>query len=159
MHINLSLAEIQCAKLPSYWRSALDQHQLPPGACRVEINEQLVLSGDPTISETLKQLSGLGLDLCINDFGRGHSSLSRLHQLAISSLKIDRTLIQDIETPISADIVKTILDLGRSADMDVIAEGIETATQVERLTELGCQFGQGFGLSTPLSAQAVKAQL
>lgn len=174
IHINLSLAEIQCTKLLSHWQSALERHNLPPGNCRVEVNEQLVLSGDPTISKKLKQLKALGLELCINDFGRGHSSLSRLHQLEISCLKIDRTLIQKISLPKTdvqktdvqnvddagnTDILKTILDLGRSIEVDVIAEGIETVQQIETLTQLGCTFAQGFWLSEPLTTQAIEDRL
>ena len=158
LHVNLSLAEIQCPNLLSYWRSAFSQYQLPPNACRVEVSEQLTLSSDPTITSALAQLKKLGVDLCIDDFGRGHSSLSRLHQLAISSLKIDRTFIQNPGES-GTDIIKTILDLGRSADMEVIAEGIETAQQMSTLAELGCMFGQGFWLSEPMSAQAVQAAL
>ncbi|MEM6449330.1 MAG: EAL domain-containing protein [Cyanobacteria bacterium P01_D01_bin.105] len=172
IHINHSLAEMQSTQLLSHWQSALAAHRLPPDACRVEVNEQLVLSDDPTIRKNIKLLKALGLNLCINDFGRGHSSLSRLHQLEISSLKIDRTLIQQAEiqrTDIektgelgntdesgSADIIKTILDLGRSIDVDVIATGIETAPQLTTLNQLGCKLAQGFWLSRPLTAQAVK---
>ncbi|MFK8182667.1 MAG: putative bifunctional diguanylate cyclase/phosphodiesterase [Phormidesmis sp.] len=159
MHVNLSFAEIQCTKLISHWQAALNQHQLPSGTCRAEVNEQLVLSGDPTISKKLTQLKALGLELCINDFGRGHSSLSRLHQLDISCLKIDRTFTQKSDESGNTDIIKTILDLGRSIDVDVIAEGIETVHQLETLTQLGCTLAQGFWLSEPLTAQAVEAHL
>ena len=159
IHLNLSLSEIQYPKLLSYWESALSQNDLLPSACCAEISEQLTLSNDPTISSVLHQLTALGIQLCINDFGRGHSSLSRLHQLSISSLKIDRTFIQKLDTSSSTDIVKTILDLGYSADIDVIAEGIETLEQIEILTQLGCKLGQGFRLSEPLSAQVVRDSL
>jgi len=159
LHLNLSLIELQCPRLLSHWQSALSKHPLPAQSYRIEINEQLLLSGDPTVYEALQQLNALGLDFCIDDFGRGHSSLSRLHQLSISALKIDRTFIEKLSEPSSRDIVKTILDLGRSADMNVIAEGIETTEQLETLRRLGCQMGQGFWLSKPMSAQAIEAHL
>ena len=159
LHINLSLLEIQCPRLLSHWQSALSKYHLPASACRVEITEQVLLSSDPTVYTSLQQLSVLGIDLCIDDFGRGHSSLSRLHQLSISALKVDRTFIEKLSEPSSWDIVKTILDLGHSADMDVIAEGIETAEQIEMLTRLGCHKAQGFWLARPMSAADISAWL
>ncbi|NJM98406.1 MAG: EAL domain-containing protein [Phormidesmis sp. RL_2_1] len=90
-------------------------------------------------------------------FGRGHSSLSRLHELAVSTLKIDRSFIKDLTG--GADIVKTIVDLGNSTGMNVIAEGIETKSQLAALRALGCRFGQGFWLSEALPAATMDRYL
>lgn len=155
IHINLSLPEIQSHKLLPHWQNALSQYHLNPIVCCAEINEQLLLSEDPAITQTLYQLSEIGINLCINDFGRGPSSLSRLHQLSISSLKIDRAFTQNLAKGNNTDIVRTILDLGRSADIGVIAEGIETKHQLSELVSLGCEFGQGFWLAKPTTADEI----
>ncbi len=79
----------------------------------------------------------------MNDFGAGYSSLNHLHRYPIDTLKIDRPFIQGIaEEKDSAEIVRTILDLARSLEMDVVAEGIETVEQVERLKSVGCRLGK-----------------
>ncbi len=155
IHINLSLSQIMCTELLPQWQTAISEHQLPPSAVQIEIKEQVLLSSDPTIMTVLQRIKDLGIGLCVDDFGQGHSSLSRLHQLNVSTLKIDRTFVKELTSPSGADIVKTIIDLGRSAQMTVIAEGIETPQQMELLLKLGCRLGQGFWLAKPLSAAEV----
>jgi diguanylate cyclase (GGDEF)-like protein len=159
LHINLSSLQIRDAKLFPYWQTMLSQYQLPASAFQIEIDEQVLLSSDPTITAELQQLKALEFGLCIDDFGRGHSSLSRLHQLAVDALKIDRAFIQALATPGGSDIVKTIIDLGRSAQMRVIAGGIESAEQLQLLMALGCEFGQGYWLSAARSATATNLAL
>jgi diguanylate cyclase (GGDEF)-like protein len=159
LHINLSSLQIRDAKLFPYWQTMLSQYQLPASAFQIEIDEQILLSSDPTITAELRQLKALGFGLCVDDFGRGHSSLSRLHQLEVDALKIDRAFIQALATPGGSDIVKTIVDLGRSANMRVIAEGIETAEHLQFLMALGCEFGQGYWLSAARSATATDQAL
>ncbi|NJL90691.1 MAG: EAL domain-containing protein [Coleofasciculaceae cyanobacterium SM2_1_6] len=95
----------------------------------------------------------LGLQLLIDDFGTGYSSLARLHQLPINTLKIDRFFINQMEAQKeSLEIVKTIINLAHDLGMDVIAEGIETSSQLYELQSLGCEYGQGFLFAKPLSA-------
>ncbi|MGC1309466.1 MAG: sensor domain-containing phosphodiesterase [Phormidesmis sp.] len=159
LHINLSLLQIQSSQLVTQWQTNLDKHQLSAAAFQLEIDEQVLLSSDPSITTVLQQLKTLGFGLCVDDFGRGHSSLSRLHQLEVSTLKIDRAFIEELTTPGRSDIVKTIVDLGSSANIAVIAEGIETAAQLETLLSLGCRLGQGFWLSEPLSASTIDEML
>ncbi|MGB3299334.1 MAG: EAL domain-containing protein [Phormidesmis sp.] len=159
MHLNLSLVQIMCIELLPHWEMAIAKHQLPPSAIHIEIKEQVLLSSDPTIMTVLQHLKKLGVGLCVDDFGQGHSSLSRLHQLNISALKIDRTFVKELTAADGADIIKTIIDLGKSAQMKVIAEGIETAAQMALLLKLGCPLGQGFWLAEPLSATEVEQGL
>lgn len=184
LHINLSLLQLRSPQIVSQWRTYLAEYDLPAAAFQLEIEEQILLRDDPTVTQVLHQLKAIGLRFCVDDFGCGHSSLSRLHQLKISTLKIDRSFIKELihtdvraqlnsrnsrskpsldsldQAPISdADIIKTILDLGNSAGMSVIAEGIETAAQLSALVTLGCRFGQGFWLSEALSAEAIDRYL
>ncbi len=177
LHVNLSLLQLRNPQLVSQWRTHLAKYGLPAAAFQLEIEEQILLSDDPTVTQVLHQLKAIGLSFCVDDFGCGHSSLSRLHQLKISTLKIDRSFIKElthveVNAPLTsqldspaqaptraADIIKTILDLGNSTGMSVIAEGIETSTQLAALAALGCQFGQGFWLSEVLSAEAIDRHL
>ncbi|MEL7349854.1 MAG: EAL domain-containing protein [Cyanobacteria bacterium J06560_5] len=159
LHINLSLLQLSYPLLIPTWKSNLEKFQLPATAFTLEIDEKVLISNNPSITSVLHQLKTMGFGLCVDDFGRGHSSLSRLHQLAISTLKIDRAFVKEL-TPdgnsSSIDIIKTILDLGRSAEIAVIAEGIETIAQLETLMQLGCQLGQGFWLSKALHAKDIE---
>jgi diguanylate cyclase (GGDEF)-like protein len=144
IHLNVSLLQIMDSALLPQWQAELNRCQLPPSACQLEIEEQVLLSSDPMVMTALQNIKDLGMGLCVDDFGRGHSSLSRLHQLNVSALKIDRAFIEELTSADGVDIVKTIIDLGRSANMAVIAEGVETPAQLETLIQLGCPFAQGF---------------
>jgi diguanylate cyclase (GGDEF)-like protein len=159
IHLNVSPQQIMYPELLPQWQAELAQCQLPAPACQLEIEEQVLLSSDPMVMAVLQRVKDMGIGLCVDDFGRGHSSLSRLHQLNVSALKIDRAFIKALTSAEGADIVKTIIDLGRSADMAVIAEGIETPAQLKTLMQLGCPFAQGFWLAEPLSAKAINQTL
>ena len=155
LHVNLSLLQMRCPQLVSLWQAGLQMHQIEASAFQLEINERILLSSDPIITRVLQQLKAEGFGLCMDDFGRGHASLSRLHQLAASTLKIDRAFVEELDAPGGQDIIKTIVDLGDSANITIIAEGIETAQQLQQIIALGCKLGQGFWLSQALSAAAV----
>lgn len=154
-HVNLSLLQLRCPQLVSLWQSGLQAHQVPSSAFQLEIDERILLSSDPSLMAVLQQLKSDGFGLCVDDFGRGHSSLSRLHQLEVSTLKIDRAFIEELDAPGGRDIIKTIVDLGHSADIKVVAEGIETAEQLQSMMALGCTFCQGFWLSEALRADDI----
>ena len=159
MHVNLSPLQIKDPQLVSLWQASLDAHQLSASAFQLEIDEAVLLSSDPSVSTALHQLKKVGFGLCVDDFGQGHSSLSRLHQLAVNALKIDRAFVQELTRPGGINIVKTIIDIGNSANMAVIAEGVETAEQLKALVAMGCRLGQGFWLSEARSAEAVSQEL
>ncbi|MEO0769628.1 MAG: EAL domain-containing protein [Cyanobacteria bacterium J06649_4] len=155
-HINLSLMQMRYPQLILQWQSALKKHQLSASSFQIEISEQVLLSGDSTITTALQRLKELGFKLCVDDFGKGHSSLSRLHQLGINSLKIDRAFINELDHKDGTDITKTIIDFGKSSNMEVMAGGIETPEQMKTLISLGCQKGQGFWLAKPLPAADIE---
>ncbi|MEL6814288.1 MAG: EAL domain-containing protein [Cyanobacteria bacterium J06598_3] len=165
LHINLSRLQLSYPGLIDLWKTHLEKYQLTPNHFQLEIAEALLISQNPSITSVLQQLKAMGFRLCIDDFGRGHSSLSRLHQLDIDTLKIDRTFIQDLSksdteaNSLGRDIIKTIVALGESTHVAVIAEGIETARQLEAAMTLGCRLGQGFWLSEALPADAVEQVL
>jgi EAL domain-containing protein (putative c-di-GMP-specific phosphodiesterase class I) len=109
------------------------------------------------VLDTLQQL---GISLHMDDFGTGYSSLSHLHQFPFNVLKIDRSFVQRMETGQQPrQIVRTILELARALEMEVVAEGIETEGQMRLLQEMGCQFGQGYLFSRPLPAAQIEKLL
>ncbi len=119
---------------------------------RLELTETTMLEHDRAVVERLVQLSDLNIRLYIDDFGTGYSSLSYLQQLPTHAIKIDRSFVSVItETP---EIVGSVVRLARSLEMDVEAEGIETDAQLARLRELGCECGQGFYFSKPVTPLA-----
>ena len=152
LHINLSLTQIQNPSLVVHWQSALKKYNLPASAFQLEISEHLLISDDPTITKVLSELKEIGFQLCIDDFGRGHSSLSRLHQLSVDALKVDRTFVKGLNNQQGKEVAKTMVDFGHSASMTVIAEGVETPSQMQTLLALGCHQVQGFWLSHALPA-------
>jgi EAL domain-containing protein (putative c-di-GMP-specific phosphodiesterase class I) len=104
----------------------------------------------------MHQLRDIGCEISLDDFGMGHSSLSMLKSLPISSLKIDRSFVRDLPSgERDRAIAQTILDLGQHLQLDVIAEGIESAAQLDVLSACGCRFGQGYLLGRPLPLQAL----
>ena len=133
---------------------------LPASCLQIEIMETAAM-GDPDHAATvLAELRNIGVGLSIDDFGTGYSSLSRLQQLPIDTLKIDRSFIMHMEDDAeSYEIVRTIIALAHSLGLRVVAEGVETATQAEKLTLLECDFVQGYFYSKPVSAQAITALL
>ena len=109
---------------------------------------------------TLSQLRALGVAASIDDFGTGHSSLSRLRRFPVTTLKIDRSFTHDIHTDRGSHaIVLTIVTLAHSLGMRVVAEGVETHEQLTELRALGCDCGQGYLFSPPLDADAFAAWL
>jgi EAL domain-containing protein (putative c-di-GMP-specific phosphodiesterase class I) len=104
-------------------------------------------------SETCRRLRLLGVRLSIDDFGTGYSSLSSLHSFPISTLKIDGSFVSRMSGDNeNTEIIRTIMSLAENLGMDVIAEGVETLEQLTKLRTLGCEKGQGFFFSRPMSA-------
>lgn len=118
----------------------------------VEITESALMTNAEMALGTLEQLRATGIKIGVDDFGTGYSSLAYLHQLPIDTLKIDRSFIHEITSnPKSFDVVKTIISLAHTLNLDVVAEGIETASQQEMLQALSCEYGQGYLFSRPLA--------
>jgi EAL domain-containing protein (putative c-di-GMP-specific phosphodiesterase class I) len=106
--------------------------------------------------EQLAQLRGLGLRLAVDDFGTGYSSLRYLHEFPIDVLKIARPFVEGVaSSPQKAALARVIVDLGATLGMQVVAEGIESTEQLERLRELGTELGQGYLLGRPVNASEI----
>lgn len=111
-----------------------------------------MMSKPEHVADLLGQLRQLGVTIAIDDFGTGYSSLAYLRQLPIDTLKIDRSFVMDADrNEEDAQIVRTILALGHSLNLNVVAEGIESKQQAELLRSLGCQIAQGYFFAKPLT--------
>ena len=151
--VNLSSRQFSQADLIDQISTALREAGLRAASLKLEITESMVMENFDTAIDMLTQLRGLGVGLSIDDFGTGYSSLSYLHRFPIDTLKIDRSFVtQMTDNAENAEIVRTIVTLARSLDMNVIAEGVETREQLRQLRSLGCDYGQGYLFSKAVAA-------
>jgi EAL domain-containing protein (putative c-di-GMP-specific phosphodiesterase class I) len=153
--VNLSPINFQNVNLASAVAAILADHGLPPEVLTLEITEGVILNERSVVIETMNTLRELGIGLSLDDFGTGYSSLSRLAHLPIRELKIDRSFMRDVERdPSARAIVTTVVRVGQSLQLTVVAEGVETDVQRNLLAELGCDVVQGFLYAPALSPQA-----
>jgi EAL domain-containing protein (putative c-di-GMP-specific phosphodiesterase class I) len=157
--VNLSGRQIAQPDLVEQIKGALERSELSPHHLKLEITESVVMENAEAAAQTFKQLRALGVQLSIDDFGTGYSSLSYLHRFPLNYLKIDRSFVDRMTTDGDNAIVRTIATLARNLGMEVIAEGIETEDQYNRLRILGCEYGQGYLFSPPVSTDRAWALL
>jgi diguanylate cyclase (GGDEF)-like protein len=158
--VNLSCRQFLQPDLVYQVQRALLDTRLDPRCLKMEITESAIMEQVESASSALSKLKTLGIKLAMDDFGKGYSSLSYLHQFPFDTLKIDRSFIACIgPSGENTEIVRTIVSLARGLGLDVVAEGVETENQLFQLKDLGCQFGQGYFFSRPLSAEAAGALL
>jgi diguanylate cyclase (GGDEF)-like protein len=151
--INLSLKELNQASFIPRCRSVFEKHGVLPGRVELEITETTLMMDAARTLPLLDELRAMGVHLSIDDFGTGYSSLSALQQFPIGTLKIDQSFVRDAATdPDDATIVRTIIEMGRSLGLQVLAEGIETEEQRAFLLRSGCQYGQGRLFGDPMTA-------
>ena len=155
--VNLSSKQFLQADLAEQIAETLKRTKLTPCCLKLEITESHVMENSETAGTMLGKLRQLGIELSLDDFGTGYSSLSYLHRLPVDYLKIDRSFISRmIESKENGEIIYTIIKLAQNLKMKVIAEGIETAAQLEHLKNLNCEFGQGYFFSKPVDAAAAE---
>jgi diguanylate cyclase (GGDEF)-like protein/PAS domain S-box-containing protein len=160
MHVNISGHDLQQRTLAARVAQALENSGLQPHDLTLEITEGMLMERIDLALETLERLHQLGVGLSVDDFGTGYSSLSYLSSMPISSLKIDSSFVRRLQGDgKDSEIVRAVIQLGAALGKSVIAEGIETHGQAQRLRELGCQMGQGFHLSRPLTPEQLGALL
>jgi len=156
--VNVSWRSLLDHDLPATIRGLLARFELPSSALCLEITESRIVADLRRARRVLDELRGMGVRIAIDDFGTGFSSLSQLQQLPIDEIKIDRSFVTHMETDPSDEIlVKSIVELGRNLGLTVTAEGIETEAVLERLRELGCDFGQGFHIGRPAAADECRS--
>jgi diguanylate cyclase (GGDEF)-like protein len=160
MSVNLSAKQFQNPKLVEEITDALTMSGLDPACLKLEITESVVMQDVPATLAKLHELKDLGIRLAIDDFGTGYSSLGYLKRFPVDTLKIDRSFVKGLshEGGDSA-IVRAVVTVAKSLNMDVTAEGIETDQQRLELKALGCEFGQGFLFGRPLTPEHLKPLL
>ena len=151
--VNLSLKQLRQTNFVAQCKSIFARHDVSPTCFELEITETTLMSDAKRTLRMLDELYAMGLHLSIDDFGTGYSSLSALQQFPISTLKIDQSFVRNI--PHDADdatIARTIVDMGRTMEMEVIAEGVETREQMEFLRKHNCHYAQGRLFGDPMSS-------
>ena len=158
--VNLSARQFQQKNLAHDVRRILEETGLSPGSLILEITEGVVMDDAPLTSKVMSELKDLGVRLSIDDFGTGYSSLSYLKRFPADFLKIDRSFVDGLgRDPESEAIVSAMIGLSRDLGLEVVAEGIEDAHQLELLNRMGCELGQGYYFAKPLPPEEAVALL
>ena len=157
--VNLSATQFRSPGLVAMVRTTLERNGLPTGVLTLEVTESTAMHDPEESLAILRELADLGVHISIDDFGTGYSSLLYLKKLPARELKIDRAFVKDLTAENGdAAIVSAIIALGRTLNLEIIAEGVETAHQQRVLTELGCSSLQGFYLGYPVEASALASR-
>lgn len=152
--INVSGLRFASRNFPQYLLDQIHQHDIPPSAITLEITETAAMKDIGKSMETLAELQSLGIHVALDDFGSGYSSLGYLKRLRVGTLKIDRTLIGGLDADAQGRaIVGSMVALAHELKMRVVAEGVESPSQLDILATMGCDEVQGYLLSLPLDAQ------
>ncbi|MCP5023741.1 MAG: EAL domain-containing protein, partial [bacterium] len=158
--VNLSPVQFRNPELPSVVKKALVDAGLPTDGLELEVTESMLMNNPEDTVRTLTHFKEMGLKISIDDFGTGYSSLSYLKQFPIDSLKVDRSFIQNVTTnPDDAAITTAIILMGHSLKLNVVAEGVETESQLSFLQVLQCNEVQGFLFSPPVPADRMETML
>ena len=160
MNVNVSVKQLADPNLVEAVRAVLKGTGIPPETLKLELTESALITEMESARGVLADLRNLGVGLKLDDFGTGYSSLNYLRALQFDSLKIDRSFISRLHSDAeSGAIVETILNLARTLNMGVVAEGIEDEEQLAKLVALGCATGQGFLFAQPLTADRAELLL
>jgi len=149
--VNVSARQFRSAGFAKTVREALEDAGLPPSLLLLELTESVLLRHEEGIAANLAEFKRLGVRLAIDDFGTGYSSLSYLRELPVDVLKIDKTFVEGITaSQRRLALAKGIVAIASTLGIEVIAEGIETSEQCKLVTEMGCEYGQGYLLARPM---------
>lgn len=164
--VSVNVSAMQFAH-PGFYRTveaALEDHALLPELLEIELTEGIVMHGVDHVVETLQRLQRLGVRIAIDDFGTGYSSFAYLRDLPIDTVKIDRSFVRDLGSPLQAPqfalaLVEAITHVAKHLDLRIVAEGIETEAQRQVLRDLGCHLGQGYLFSKPVKELEMRPYL
>ncbi len=158
--VNISAGTFESDDFAQDVETILSETGFEPSRLKLEITESVLVSHVDSVTSSIEQLSALGVQLHIDDFGTGYSSLSLLQFLPADVLKIDRSFIDNLtRTSESNELVRAINVMAEQLNMQVVAEGVETAEQLSYLKALGCAYAQGYLFSEPLPVEQVEAYL
>lgn len=154
--VNLSTREFSRRDLPQRIANALQTHGLKPRQLTLELTESMVMSDPASAAELINELAEMGVKVALDDFGTGYSSLSYLKRFRLGCLKVDRSFVSGTaHSNGDQSIVRAVIALGKTMDMKIIAEGVETLEQANFLRQSGCDDAQGYFYSQPVSADLI----
>lgn len=158
--VNLSGKQFAQPNLVEYIDTLLTETGLEGSYLKLEITESILIDNPDSAAEMIAQLQKRNIQISLDDFGIGYSSLSYLHRFPLNALKIDRSFVSNLEASRSnLTIVRTIITMALELGIGIIAEGIETEVQAEFLQSLGCHCGQGYYFFPPLNTEALTSLL
>ncbi len=150
--VNVSARQLKNNKLVDFIKEKLAYYELPVDALDIEITESVFYGDDPNAIDNLNKLSETGLKLLLDDFGTGYSSLSSLHGMPFDFLKIDKSFM-DVNHSKKAIMTKSIIDMAKNFNLEIVAEGVEDQSAVDYLKEHGCVYAQGYFFQRPVPAE------
>lgn len=160
LSVNVPAASVTTRELHAIVREALALWQVPPQLLTLEITEDALIRDKEQAFNHLSKLRALGVRIAIDDFGTGYSSLAYFKHLPADELKIDRDFVEGLHDDVaSRSIVKLVIELAHSLGLQVVAEGVEDQRTLERLTEMGCDYAQGFFIARPMPASEFRQWL
>jgi diguanylate cyclase (GGDEF)-like protein/PAS domain S-box-containing protein len=152
ININISASHFLQSELVQFSQKVLEETQLSRSSLCLEVTESAMMPDPEAGIRLMHELKALGVKLAMDDFGTGYSSLSYLHRFPLDSLKIDQSFVSRMIE--DDEIARTIITMGKNLGLKVVAEGVETIEQVEKLRQMGCRYAQGYYFSVPLDASA-----
>jgi EAL domain-containing protein (putative c-di-GMP-specific phosphodiesterase class I) len=155
--INVGAIELRSRDFGSALLATLERKQVPPDCIQIEVTEGVLFGrGAEHVSRSFELLKHAGVKLALDDFGTGFASLTHLKQFPVDLIKIDRRFVQNLQNDREdGAIVEAILSLAHALEIEVVAEGVEQASQRDLLASLGCQYGQGFLFGRAVPAATV----
>ncbi len=154
MGVNISRAQLDDPGLVEEILGALRDRDLPPSSLMVEVTESALAGDSQAALDTVRQLADAGIQIALDDFGVGQSSLASLTELPLAVLKLDRSLVHDVaDSPKRVAIMSAVSQIAQTLDLQVVAEGIETEVEAELTAELGCDLGQGWFYARPTAPE------
>ena len=158
MSVNVSPRQLSDTNFPAIVSEALTRSGVSPQLLWLEITESIMISEPELALATLRRLRSLGVRMALDDFGTGYSSLSLLQKFPLQRIKIDRAFVHGVaDNPNDRSLVRTIIAMGRSLGLDMVAGGVESVHQLQVLSDLGCPKAQGFLISHPVPADAMRS--
>jgi diguanylate cyclase (GGDEF)-like protein len=158
--VNISAMQFYQTGFSQMVRSIIADSGMQPAYLELELTESLFMHDVEAVLKTLHELRELGVKLAIDDFGTGYSNLSYLRRFPVNRLKVDQSFIRNVERePVNAEIVRAIAALGKSMSLELVAEGVETDSELNMAQASGCEFVQGYRFSKPLPADQLESWL
>jgi EAL domain-containing protein (putative c-di-GMP-specific phosphodiesterase class I) len=157
LSVNVSAGRLRSGDLSQHATEVLAANGLAPSRLILELSERTLFDDEPDAFTSVADLAATGVGVALDDFGAGYTSLEQLRRLPITQLKIDRSLIDPLDDSDGDSLIVTaVIRFAHALGLSVTAEGIERPSQLERLTELGCEYGQGLLFSPPRAAPLVE---